>query len=176
MGNNLTNNTCITFKHCCFSQEMYMTVIAPNRKRTATALPYTVLCLKKKWCLLLMWRRYLFFIRPPDSLENLTATSPSTLAPVNTSLMSFDGTVASTYQQVHVNRRSASCGDLSEKDSGSQCEEERRTQQSQITAKGAPRQGSNLSPLSQVIKSVFVQGVGWASQVRSTSSANCCFF
>ena len=90
--------------------------------------------------------------------------------------MSFDGTVASTYQQACVNRRSASCGDLSEKDSRSQYEEERRTQESQLTAKGSSRQGSNLSPSSQVIKSVFVQGVGWASQVRSTSSANCCFF
>lgn len=105
--------------------------------------------------------------RPPDSLENLTATSPSTLAPVNASLMSFDGTVISTNQQVHVNRRSASCGDLSETDSRSQCEEERRTQQSQLTAKAAPRQGSNLSPSSQVIKSVFVQGVGWASQLST---------
>lgn len=131
---------------------------------------------KKKQCLLPMWHRPLFFIRPPDSLENLTATSPSTLAPVNASLMSFDGTVISTNQQVHVNRRSASCGDLSETDSRSQCEEERRTQQSQLTAKAAPRQGSNLSPSSQVIKSVFVQGVGWASQVRSTSSTDCCFF
>ena len=117
-----------------------------------------------------MRHRSLLFIRPPDSLENLTATSPSTLAPVNTSLMSFDGTVASTYQQVP---RSASCGDLAEKNSRSQYEEGRRTQQSQLTAKGAPRPGSNVSPSSQVIKSVFVQGVGWASQVRSATSGYC---
>jgi len=87
--------------------------------------------------------------------------------------MSFDGTVASTYQQVCVNRRSASCGDESEKNSRSQCEEGRKTQQSQLTAKDAPRQGSNVSPSSQVIKSVFVRGVGWASQVRSAASAFC---
>jgi len=105
--------------------------------------------------------------RPPDSLENLTVTSPSTLAPVSTSLMSFDGTVASTYQQVRVNRRSASCGDESGKNSRSQCEEGRRTQQSQSTAKGAPRQGANVSPSSQVIKSVFVHGVGWASELST---------
>ena len=75
--------------------------------------------------------------------------------------MSFDGTVASTYQQVRVNRRSASCGDESGKNL------------SQSTAKGAPRQGANVSPSSQVIKSVFVQGVGWASEVRSATSAYC---
>lgn len=109
-------------------------------------------------------------------MENLTVTSPSTLAPVSTSLMSFDGTVASTYQQVHVNRRSASCGDEPEKNYRSQCEERTRTQQSQLAAKGVPRQGSNVSPSSQVIKSVFVQGVGWASQVRAATSANCCIY
>lgn len=128
---------------------------------------------KKVICLLHIWNRSFLLIRPSDSLENLTITSPSTLAPVSTSLMSFDGTVASTYQQVHVNRRSASCGDESGKNSRLQCEEGRRTQQSQSTAKGAPRQGANVSPSSQVIKSVFVQGVGWASEVRSATSAYC---
>lgn len=114
-------------------------------------------------------------IRPLDSIENLTATSPSTLAPVSTSLMSFDGTIVSTFQHArpssaghdrNVNRRSASCGDESENTSTSQCRQERRNQQSQLTAKGVSRQGSTVSPSSQVIKSVFVQEVGWASQVR----------
>ena len=92
--------------------------------------------------------------------------------------MSFDGTIASTYQHARpssaghgqdhrVNRRSASCGDESEKTSRSQCEQERRNEQSALTAKGASRQGLTVSPSSQVIKSVFVQGVGWASQVST---------
>lgn len=121
----------------------------------------------------------LLFIRPPDAVENLTATSPSTLAPVSTSLMSFDGTIASTYQLARpssagqdrrVNRRSASCGDESERTSRSQCEEERSNQPSELKAKGASRQGLTVSPLSQVIKSAFVQGVGWASQVSDVRS------
>lgn len=90
--------------------------------------------------------------------------------------MSFDGTIASTYQHARpssagqdrrVNRRSASCGDESEKTSRSQCEQERRNQPSELTAKGVSRQGSATSSSSQVIKSVFVQGVGWASQVST---------
>ncbi|KAJ7392984.1 Serine/threonine-protein kinase plk4 [Desmophyllum pertusum] len=114
--------------------------------------------------------------RPLDSIENLTATSPSTLAPVSTSLMSFDGTIVTTFQHArpssaghdrNVNRRSASCGDESETTSTSQCRQERRNQQSQLTAKGVSRQGSTVSPSSQVIKSVFVQGVGWASQLST---------
>ena len=33
--------------------------------------------------------------------------------------------------------------------------------------KGVSKQGSTSSPSSQVVKSVFVQGIGWASQVSS---------
>lgn len=99
-------------------------------------------------------------------------TSPSTVAPVSTSLMSFDGTIASTIHNTRqssawhdrtANRRSASCGDESQRTSISQCGQETRNQHSELTAKGVSRQDST----SQVIKSVFVQGVGWASQVST---------
>lgn len=99
-------------------------------------------------------------------------TSPSTVAPVSTSLMSFDGTIGSTIHNTRqssawhdrtANRRSASCGDESQRTSISQCGQETRNQHSELTAKGVSRQDST----SQVIKSVFVQGVGWASQVST---------
>ncbi|KAJ7392970.1 Serine/threonine-protein kinase plk4 [Desmophyllum pertusum] len=73
----------------------------------------------------------------------------------------------SSWARSKVNRRSVSCGDESETTSRSQCGQERRNQQSQLTAKCVSRQGSTVSPSSQVIKSVFVQGVGWASQLST---------
>ena len=116
-----------------------------------------------------------FVIRPPDSAGNITvtATSPSTVAPVSTSLLSFDGTVASVFHNTRPssacnnhrpNRRSQSCGDDSEKTAKTLPEQE-GSQESQQNTKGATKLGSSSSPLSQVVKSVFVQGVGWASQV-----------
>lgn len=117
-----------------------------------------------------------FFIRHPDSIENLTATSPSTVAPVSTSLLSFDGTIATTFHNTRpssagkerkLNGRSHSCGDESDKTITSQCGQETRNQQSQLMTKGVSKQGSTSSPSSQVVKSVFVQGTGWASQVSS---------
>lgn len=116
------------------------------------------------------------FLRPPDSLENVMVTSPSTIAPVSTSLLSFDGTIVSTFHNARPSsagndhksiRRSQSCGDESEKTSRSQCGQEKRNSQSQLVTKGVPKQGSTSSPSSNVVKSVFVQGVGWASQVGS---------
>ena len=116
------------------------------------------------------------FLRPPDSLENITVTSPSTIVPVSTSLLSFDGTVASTFHNTRPSsadndrksiRRSQSCGDESEKTSRSQCGQDKRNIQSQLVTKGVPKQGTTSSPSSNVVKSVFVQGVGWASQVSS---------
>lgn len=117
-----------------------------------------------------------FSVRPPESLENLTATSPSTIAPVSTSLLSFDGTIASTYHNTRpssagndrkLNRRSNSCGDEPDRTSRSQCGQASRNLQSQPINKGTSKQGSSSSPSSQVVKSVFVQGIGWASQVSS---------
>jgi len=114
--------------------------------------------------------------RHPDSIENLTATSPSTVAPVSTSLLSFDGTIATTFHNTRpssageerkLNGRSHSCGDESDKTTTSQCGQERRNQQRQPMTKGVSKQGSTLSPSSQVVKSVFVQGIGWASQLSS---------
>ena len=112
----------------------------------------------------------LFFLRRPDSIENLTVTSPSTIAPVSTSLMSFDGTIASTIhnsrqssagQNTRVDNRTAPHGSELQRISRSQCGQEARNQKSELTDRGVSRQDST----SQVIKSVFVQGVGWASQV-----------
>lgn len=110
--------------------------------------------------------------RRPDSFENLTVTSPSTIAPVSTSLMSFDGTIASTIhnsrqssagQNTRVDNRTAPHGSELQRISRSQCGQEARNQESELTDKGVSRQDST----SQVIKSVFVQGVGWASQLFS---------
>lgn len=115
----------------------------------------------------------LVFYRPPDSIENLTVTSPSTIAPVSTSLLSFDGTVTSNFNGTRpfsagsdhkLSRRSQSCDDVCEKTSRSPCRQEKRSQESPLMIKGASTPGSQLSPSSHVVKSVFVQGVGWASQ------------
>ena len=97
-------------------------------------------------------------------------TSPSTIAPVSTSLMSFDGTIASTIhnsrqssagQKTRVDNRTAPHGSELQRISKSQCGQEARNQESELTDRVVSRQDST----SQVIKSVFVQGVGWASQV-----------
>ena len=112
------------------------------------------------------------FCRPPDSIENLTVTSPSTIAPVSTSLLSFDGTVASNFNATRpfsagsdhkLSRRSQSCDDIhvSEKTPRSPCGQEKRSQESPLMIKGVSKPGSHVA------KSVFVQGVGWASQASS---------
>lgn len=110
--------------------------------------------------------------RPPDSIENAAVTSPSTIAPVSTSLMSFDGTIASVINNsrhstagcnTKVDNRTVPCVSESQRVSKSQCGQEARNQQSELIDKQVLRQDST----SQVIKSVFVQGVGWASQLSS---------
>lgn len=112
--------------------------------------------------------------RPPESIENQTVTSPSTVQPVNTSLLSFDGTVASVFPNTRpspteighaTHRRSQSCGDESDKKSKPYFGPEKRHEGSKVMATSGSRQGSMSSPSSYVTKSVFVQGVGWASQV-----------
>ena len=106
----------------------------------------------------------------------VTATSPSTVAPVSTSLLSFDGTVASVFHNTRpsaayndhkLGRRSQSCGDESSEKVDRSPSEKGRIQQSQLTTKEATKLGSISSSSSHVVKSVFVQGVGWASQVSS---------
>ena len=106
----------------------------------------------------------------------VTATSPSTVAPVSTSLLSFDGTVASVFHNTRssaacndhkLGRRSQSCGDESSEKVARSPSEKGRIQQSQLTSKEATKLGSISSSSSHVVKSVFVQGVGWASQVSS---------
>ena len=106
----------------------------------------------------------------------VTATSPSTVAPVSTSLLSFDGTVASVFHNTRpsaacndhkLGRRSQSCSDESSEKVARSPSEKGRIQQSQLTTKEATKLGSISSSSSHVVKSVFVQGVGWASQVSS---------
>ncbi|KAM7439975.1 Serine/threonine-protein kinase plk4 [Porites harrisoni] len=116
--------------------------------------------------------------RPPDSMGNITvtATSPSTVAPVSTSLLSFDGTVASVFHNTRpsaacndhkLGRRSQSCGDESSEKVARSPSEKERIQQSQLTTKETTKLGSISSSSSHVVKSVFVQGVGWASQLST---------
>ena len=106
----------------------------------------------------------------------VTATSPSTVAPVSTSLLSFDGTVASVFHNTRPSaacndhkrgRRSQSCSDESSEKVARSPSEKGRIQQSQLSTKEATKLGSISSSSSHVVKSVFVQGVGWASQVSS---------
>ena len=84
--------------------------------------------------------------------------------------MSFDGTIASAIhnsrqssagQNTRADNRTAPHGSELQRISRSQCGQEARNQMSELTDRGVSRQDST----SQVIKSVFVQGVGWASQV-----------
>lgn len=109
--------------------------------------------------------------RPPESIENLTVTSPSTVQPISTSLLSFDGTIASVFpntEKGHATpRRSQSCGDDSDKKSKPRFGQEKRHEGSKVMATSGCRQGSLSSPSSYVTKSVFVQGVGWASQLST---------
>ena len=114
--------------------------------------------------------------RPPESIENLTVTSPSTVQPISTSLLSFDGTIASVFpntEKGHATpRRSQSCGDDSNKKSKPRFGQEKRHEGSKVMATSGCRQGSLSSPSSYVTKSVFVQGVGWASQVNIEMSTS----
>ena len=108
--------------------------------------------------------------RPPESIENITVTSPSTVQPISTSFLSFDGTIASVFpntEKGHATpRRSQSCGDESDKKFKPHFGQEKRHEGSKVMATSGSKQGSLSSPSSYVTKSVFVQGVGWASQVN----------
>ncbi|XP_068701948.1 serine/threonine-protein kinase PLK4-like [Montipora foliosa] len=114
--------------------------------------------------------------RPPESIENLTVTSPSTVAPVSTSLLSFEGTMNSAIQNMRPSstgkghdphRRSQSSGDESDAKSRPHSGPEKREQGNQLINMSGAQQGALSSPSSHVIKSVFVQGVGWASQLST---------
>lgn len=109
--------------------------------------------------------------RPPESIENLTVTSPSTVQPISTSFLSFDGTIASVFpntEKGHATpRRSQSCGDESDKKFKPHFGHEKRHEGSKVMATSGSKQGSLSSPSSYVTKSVFVQGVGWASQLST---------
>ena len=108
-------------------------------------------------------------------------TSPSALAPISTSLLSFDGTIASVPTTLQSNS-AASKASPSDKAFGhpptsragrAPSSSRQDTQQEIDYKKPSPSQiqsrqtlPSSSSPLTNVFKSAFVQGVGWASQVK----------